>query len=299
MTDILNPIRVPHRFSGPNPSRLAKVSLWRLLGIAAVSISLSLGGCKSWRHKNDQGFASAEVGYDRASKLMKESNFQGAIKAYEQVTSKFPFSEPAKQARIDLIYAYYRLGQKESAVDAADSFIRENPTHPRVDYAYYMKGLIYFERSQNFLERWFNVNMAARPPQDARKSFDAFARVVTQYPQSEYATESHQRMVYIRNRLAEYNLVVARYYLSLGAYAGALARSREVLETYNGSPGTHEALLIMAKSYRGLGMEDLAKDTDKMLAANAPEGTAPTQTNPSKLTKWWPTWGHHSDDNQK
>jgi outer membrane protein assembly factor BamD len=286
-----------------NPSsqpRLPHTTWVRLLGIALLGLSLSLSGCKSWRHKKDQGVASAEVGYERANKQLKDSNFQAAVKSYEQVTSKFPFSEPAKQARIDLIYAYYRMGEKESAADAADSFIRENPTHPRVDYAYYMKGLIYFERSQNFLERIFKVNMAARPPQDARKSFDAFARVVSQYPQSEYAPEAHQRMVYIRNRLAEYNLVVARYYFDLGAYAGAIARAREVLETYDGAPGTHEALQILSKSYRALGMDDLARDSDQLLAANSTNPTAPTEPNPShKLTKWWPTWAHHSADNPK
>jgi outer membrane protein assembly factor BamD len=260
-------------------------------------MSLNVVACKSFRHKKDQGIESAEVGYDRASKQMKESNFQAAVKSYEQVTSHFPFSEPAKQARIDLIYAYYRLGEKESAVDAADTFIRENPTHPRVDYAYYMKGLVYFERSQNFLERWFNVNMAARPPQDARKSFDAFSRVVTQYPQSAYATESHQRMVYIRNRLAEYDLVVARYYVSLGAYAGAISRAREILETYEGAPGTYEALAILSKSYRALGMDDLAHDADNLLAANTNKSALPEKS--TTVSHWWSNWGRHSNDSQK
>lgn len=269
--------------------KLNRHSFGRIALCVVLALCLGLSGCKSWRQKHkDQGIQSAEVGYEKANKLMRDSNFQAAVKAYEQVTSRFPFSEPAKQARIDLIYAYYRMGEKESAVDAADSFIRENPTHPRVDYAYYMKGLVYFERSENFLERWFKVNMAARPPQDARKSFEAFARVVTQYPQSEYAPEARQRMIAIRNRLAEYNLVVARYYESLGAYAGAIARCREVLESYDGAPATREALEIMGRSYRALGMNELAADADKMLAANFKDQKT---SQPSAKVSWWP-WPH-------
>ena len=62
------------------------------------------------------------------------------------LTARFPFTDEARQARLDLIYAYYRAGEGESATDAADTFIRENPTHPRVDYAWYVKGLVDFER---------------------------------------------------------------------------------------------------------------------------------------------------------
>ena len=276
--------------------KMNRFSFGKIVLCVGLGLSLSLTGCKSWRPKKDQGVQSAEVGYEKANKQMNDSNFQAAIKTYEQVTSRFPFSEPAKQARLDIIYAYYRLGEKESAVDAADSFIRENPTHPRVDYAYYMKGLVYFERSQNFLERWFHVNMAARPPQDARKSFEAFARIVTQYPQSQYAPEAHQRMVYIRNRLAEYNLVVARYYESLGAYAGAIARCREILETYDGAPATREALEIMARSYHALNMPELAKDSERLLSANFKD------EKPSKSAHafaWWPWASRHPDDSQK
>ena len=259
-----------------------------LLSVLALITLAALGGCKTFRHKEDP-MASPEVAYERASKLLNEGSYQAAIKTYEQLTARFPFSDPARQSRLDLIYAYYRQGDKESAVDAADSFIRENPTHPRIDYAYYMKGLVYFERSRNFLERWFDVDLAKRPPQDARKSFDAFSRVVQLYPNSDYAAESRQRMLHIRNRLAEYEIHVARYYIKRGAYVAALARARYEIENYDGAPITREALEISAECYRRIGMNDLADDARKLLEANFPGDTGKNAGH-SQSKHWWRFW---------
>ena len=123
--------------------------------------------------------------------------------------SRFPFSEPARQAQLDLIYAYYKNRETDPAIDAADTFIRENPTNPRVDYAYYMKGLVYFERQANFMERWFHVDLSKRPPINARKSFDAFVELMKKYPHSPYDADARQRMIFLRNRLADFELHVA------------------------------------------------------------------------------------------
>ena len=90
----------------------------------------------------DDAKSGPEVIYARAQKAMKNSNYGEAIKQLETLQSRFPFSEPARQAQIDLIYAYYKNHEVDPAIDAADTFIRENPTNPRVDYAYYMKGLV-------------------------------------------------------------------------------------------------------------------------------------------------------------
>ena len=139
-----------------------------------------------------------------AQKAMKNSSYAEAIKQLETLQSRFPFSEPARQAQIDLIYAYYKNREVDPAIDAADTFIRENPTNPRVDYAYYMKGLVYFERQSNFMERWFNVDLSKRPPVNAKKSFDAFEELLKKYPHSQYVGDARQRMIFLRNRLADF-----------------------------------------------------------------------------------------------
>jgi outer membrane protein assembly factor BamD len=255
-----------------------------LLGLLLAA--LALGGCSSTRKKDDLN-ASPETLYQRATKLLDEGAYEPAIKAFEGLTARFPFADAARQARLDLIYAYYRAHEKESAIDAADTFIRENPTHPRIDYAYYMKGLVYFERAPNFLERWFRVDLSERPPQDARKSFDAFVRVVSQYPHSDYAPDARQRMIYLRNRLAEYEIHVADYYVRRGACVAALDRARYVIETYDGAPATHRALAITVDCYRRLGLTELAADAQKVLEANV----TPAEAKAQKKKHWWQLTG--------
>ncbi len=257
---------------------------WRYAIVALLA--LALGGCHVFRHKDAENL-SPEALYARGAKAMKDGNYDLAVKTYENLTAKFPFSDPARQSRIDLMYAYYRKHEKESAVDAADSFIRENPTHPRIDYAYFIKGLVYFEREPNFIERWAGVDLSQRPPQDLRKSFEAFSRVVTQFPQSIYANDARQRMIYLRNRLADYEIHVADYYMRRGAYVGAVDRARYLIENYDGAPSTRRALEIIAEAYDKLGMPELAADSRRVLAANFP--TDPEAHGPARRP-WWKIW---------
>ena len=159
--------------------------------------------------------------------------------------ARYPFAAETRQSRLDVIYAYYRAGESESAIDAADTFISENPTHPRIDYAWYLKGLTDFERMPNFMERWFRVDLNKRPPTQARRSFLSFSTVVEQYPNSEYAHDARRRMVYLRNRLADYEIAVARYYVGRGAYVAAAQRAKVAIEEFDGAPAVRQALEIM------------------------------------------------------
>ncbi len=247
-------------------------------------LALSLSACN--RSNKKDANATAQVIYSRAHSQIIEGSFGNAAKSYESLEARFPFSDEARQGRLDIMYAYYRSRQKEQAVDAADTFIRENPTHPRVDYAYYIKGLVYFERSPNIFENFFNVDMAQRPPSDARKSFEALFRLVQLFPQSEYAPDARQRMIYLRNRLAEYEIHVARYYVNRGAYVAALNRCKTVLEEYAGSPSQKDALILSAQAYQNLGLPDLAADTQKIIAANY---TA-QEAKETYQRRWWQRW---------
>lgn len=245
---------------------------------------LALAACSS--NPEQDVLSSPEVIYERAHKMLLQQNFEGAVKIYEALEARYPFSDSARQGRLDVMYAYYRSGETESAVDAADTFIRENPTHPRVDYAYYIKGLVYFERTPNVVEKLFSVDMSQRPPSEARRSFGAFQTLVQQFPKSEYAHDARRRMVYLRNRLADYETGVARYYLKRGAYVGALARAKYTIEAYDGAPAVKEALLIMAESYRELNMPDLAQQAERVYAQNFPE-----DPDARRRHWWWPFGG--------
>jgi outer membrane protein assembly factor BamD len=168
------------------------------------------------------------------------------------------------------MYAYYKSGQREQAAEAADTFIRENPIHPRVDYALYIKGLAYYESGPDFLERLFNKDVSQRPPKDIELAYSSLRRLVERFPASEYAPDAELRMIAIKNRLADYENHVADYYLRRGAYVAAVNRAKRSLEQYNGATGNALSLEIMAQAYDELGMNDLAADARKVLAANFP-----------------------------
>jgi len=239
-----------------------------LPALALLMAGMALYGCKSLGGGEKDAFGSPEQIYSDAAGSLRSGNYQGAAEKLELLESRYPFSNPAKQGQLDLMYAYYKNYDLESAVDQADQFIRENPTHPRVDYAYYIRGLVYFESGANWLERVFRADVTQRPPGEARKSLQAFQLLLERYPKSPYAADSRQRMVYLRNRLADYELAVARYYVKRGAYIGAVNRAREVIQTYDGSPASLEALQIMANGYDQLGVPELAVLAREVYAKN-------------------------------
>jgi outer membrane protein assembly factor BamD len=239
--------------------------------LVAAGIATLAAGCRS--HRADDAKSGPEVIYARAQKDMRNSSYGQAIKELESLQSRFPFSEPARQSQLDLIYVYYKARQTDPAIDAADTFIRENPTNPRVDYAYYMKGLVYFERQSNWLERKFNVDLSQRPPVNARKSFDAFQQLLEKYPHSVYVGDSRQRMIFLRNRLADFELHVALYYMRRGAFVGALNRAKFCVENYDGAPAVKGSMKVLVNAYRALKMDDLAANAEKVYDANYPNST--------------------------
>jgi outer membrane protein assembly factor BamD len=249
--------------------------------LVAVGLAMLAAGCRS--HRGDDAKSGPEVIYARAQKAIRNSSYAEAIKQLEALQSRFPFSEPARQAQLDLIYAYYKARETDPAIDAADTFIRENPTNPRVDYAYYMKGLVYFERQSNWIERRFHVDLSQRPPVNARKSFEALQQLLEKYPQSPYVGDARQRMVFLRNRLADFELHVALYYMRRGAYVGAINRAKFCVENYDGAPAVKGALKVLVDAYRDLHMTDLASNAERVYADNYPASTKDVM--PKK--HWW------------
>jgi outer membrane protein assembly factor BamD len=258
--------------------------LARGLILALCITSVLLTGCESARERkllNSNPAAIYKVAHDR----MESGDYKSAIKLMEALTARFPFTEQAKQSHLDLIYCYYKDGESESATDAADTFIRENPINPRVDYAYYVKGLVDFERSPNLFERWFHADLTKRPPVTARKSFESFRHVVQSFPKSMYAHDSLQRMVYLRNRLADYDVHVAQYYMQRGAYVGAAQRAAETIEQFDGAPETEQALRILIQANERLGLNDKAEQARQVYADNFSGKIQ--NLKPEKDRRWW------------
>ncbi|MEN9704919.1 MAG: hypothetical protein RLZZ393_798 [Pseudomonadota bacterium] len=263
----------------------SRQSPWRILlpALAAVALGL-LTACTKDSARLSR--LSPDTLYERAGKSLKSGDYADSIRLYEALNARYPFTDQARQARLDIIYAYYKNKEKESATDAAETFIRENPAHPRVDYAWYLKGLIEFERTPYKVEKWLGVDIAQRPPTTARKSFDAFKVILDRYPKSPYAADAKRRMVYLRNRLADYEIQIAKYYLERGAWVAAARRAEQCVEQYDGAPVTREALRIMIDAYRRLGYDELAANTEKVYKENFPEEDI---TDLGKKP-WWKLW---------
>jgi len=209
--------------------------------------------------------------YEMAQMSIESKNYRRGIQVFEAIQARYPFSDLSRQIQLELLHAYYKSGKHEQAAETADTFIRENPTHPRVDYALYIKALAYYETDPGMLERWFKRDTTKRPPVDVDLAYSTLRRLVERYPTSEYSADAEQRIIAIKERLSDYENHVADYYFRRGAYVAAANRAKSALEEYNGATGNEESLKIMVKAYENLGMADLAADARKVLATNFPD----------------------------
>jgi outer membrane protein assembly factor BamD len=239
-----------------------------LLGFLAASLS----GCG--RRDNTVQDAGPEALYERGYNAMQGSNYTGAAQYFQALEARYPFSPETRQAQLDLIYLYYKGQQPEAAIDAAQEFERENPQHERVDYCLYMRGRVYFDQAPNVLERLFRVDLSVRPPKDTLRSFSTFQELIRRFPNSEYVPDARQRMVFLRNRLTEYENHVAEYYINRGAYVAAVNRAKYAVEHYPEAPQLEKTLQIMATAYERLGMTDLAADARRVLRETFGEAAA-------------------------
>jgi outer membrane protein assembly factor BamD len=275
--------------SGSAPARAAGHAnghaTGRTLAVLLLAACVALAGCQH-RKARDNNKLTPQALYRNAKKALDSNDYEFAVRQYEALTSRFPFTDEARQARLDLIYVYYRKGENETATDAAEQFLRENPTHPRIDYAWYMKGLIDYEHTPWAVERWFGVDMAKRPPASLGASITAFSTVVKQFPKSEYAHDAQRRLIYLRNRLAEYEINVARYYMRRGAYLAAAQRAQRTIEQYDGAPAVQEALEIMIDCYRDLGLKDLQSNIERVYQASYHDDSK----HAARHRSWWRLW---------
>lgn len=238
--------------------------------ILTIMMSLLLiAGCASDPEEDPE--STEQQYYESAQSSLRSGNYQTAVTKLQNLEARFPFGRYAEQAQLEIIYAYFKSAQPESARAAADRFIRLHPQHPNIDYAYYLRGMASFEEDQNFLERFLPLDPATRDPGAARDSFNDFAELIRRYPDSRYAPDAQKRMIYLRNLMAAYELNVARYYIKRGAYVAAANRGRYVFEKYQGTPSVPDALAIMVEAYTDMEMPDLAGEALMVLVENYPD----------------------------
>ena len=202
---------------------------------------------------------------------MKAQSWDRAIQSYKMLQIRYPFGRYTEQSMLDLSYAYFKWGDSQNALSNLERFIRTYPTHPNVDYAYYLKGLVNYEQNQGFLERMMPSRVRDRDQSSARDAFLDFSELLRRYPHSRYANDARQRMVFLRNNLAAYEVDVAKYYMRREAYIAASNRARYALEVYPNTPESADALAMLHQAYTELELSDLAQGAWDTLALNYPD----------------------------
>ncbi|MFU8832393.1 MAG: outer membrane protein assembly factor BamD [Wenzhouxiangella sp.] len=258
--------------------------IWRLLTLCLLALALAAAsGCGREKREADR---PAEELYADAQRALEGRNYERAIELYRNLNIRYPFGRHAEQAQLDMAYAMHQAGQDEAAITTLDRFIRTFPTHPNVDYAWYLKGLVHYDQTMGLLRRLLPGQVVDRDQESARRAFSDFQELTQRYPQSRYVADARQRMVFLRNVMAENEVGVGEYYFRRGAYIAALNRAKHVIETYPGAPATIDALRLMERAYERLELTELANDTRQVIEYNF--GDVEREEQRRGLGRLWP-----------
>jgi outer membrane protein assembly factor BamD len=237
-------------------------------------LSLSLFACAGLEKEEEK--PSAKELYEEAQSAIDAAEFQTAVKNLESLEAQYPFDPYAKQAQLDIAYAYYKFDELDAATSAVERFARLHPRDPNMDYVYYLKGLINFNRGQGLLDAWFPRHPSRHDPAVLQQAFNDFSSLVTRFPDSKYAGDAHKRMIYLRDQLAEKEIQIAEFYIKRKSWISSAKRAEAVIKNYPNTVWTKRALEILLLSYQKLGLTELATDTQKIIDYNDFSGVTST-----------------------
>ncbi len=220
---------------------------------------LLIAGCSS----SEETYTDkpVDVLYNQAMDDLEAGDDKKAAKLFDEVERQHPYSSWATKAQLMAAYAHYRANEYDDAVAAADRFIELHPANPDVPYAYYLKGLSYYERISD-------IHRDQEMTEQAKKVFED---IVTRFPNSEYARDARLKIDLANDHLAGKEMVIGRYYLTRGFYLAAINRFRIVIDRYQTTTHTPEALLRLTEAYTALGIDDEARKTAAVLGYNFPQ----------------------------
>lgn len=239
----------------------------------SLVLTLSLVGCGPANEIDPTADWDVERFYSEARAELAKKNYLTAIEYYETLESRFPFGKYATQAQIDVAYAYFKFDEPDSAITALDRFIKLHPRHESVDYAYYLKGLVNFERGGTVLDLLVERDVSKFDRNLLLNAYNDFKTLLQRFPSSKYALDARKRMIYLRNELARSDYQIANYYATREAWVAVANRTRFIMQNYQGSSVIRPALTLQLQAYQKLGMEDLARDTQRIIDLNYKQGS--------------------------
>lgn len=233
-----------------------------------LALPLILSACSNNPEKTE---LTEQEYYQQAREALDDESYMSAVEKLQELESRYPFGRYAEQAQLELIYAHFQMSDMEAVLADTERFIRLNPLHEKVDYAYYMRALATYEMGFSLVERRVNDGNARRDITPLRDAFNHFAELLKRYPNSPYVADARARMVYLRQRLASHDVEIARYYMKRHAFMAAANRCENVLEHYQRTPAVADALAIMVEAYQELDMKPEAEKALELLAINYPD----------------------------
>ncbi len=235
--------------------------------VILICLSGSLVACSTVKQDPTSDWSADQL-FQAAKTSLNAGSYKTAGDYYTKLLARYPFGQLAQQSMLDLAYAYYRDGEAEKAQVEIDNFIRTYPQHPYIDYAYYMRGVVAYEKDVSIYDRLNPINLAQTDAKSLQVAFNAFDELVRRFPDSEYSEDARYRMLYLKNLMAQHELEIASYYMRKGAYIAAVNRAKIVLERFEQSPSTPYALAIMTRAYQELNQSVLAQNTRRVLELN-------------------------------
>ena len=261
---------------------LNRRSLDRFVPPLLIASLVVLSGCGLFDKKNEEDLPEnwpEDKLYFAAKESLDMGSCGGAIEHYERLQTRYPFGPYAAQAQLELAYCYYKSDESAAALGAIDRFIKLNPIHSHMDYAYYLRGLINFNIGRSLTTRIITRDPSQRDPGAALRSFKDFSALIQEFPKSRYVDDAELRMRYLRNILAQHEVNVANFYMRRGAFVAAANRARNVVENFQQTPAMPEALVLLAKSYKVLEMNELSDDALRVLQLNYPNHPGISEVN--------------------
>lgn len=243
--------------------------LIHLLLASLMSLILTASACSIFDEEDE--VEEAKVIYQGAKNSLLNKNYSAALEKYERLEKNYPFSPFAQAALIETAYAHYKSDNTEEAAVLAEQFIRNNPNHKYLDYAYYLKGLAYFNYGKTFLDAFIPRDRTSKDVEPLMHSFDAFQYLYQNFPASSYREDARRRLVVLRNMLAVHEIRVALFYFRKKSYVATVNRMNYMLERYDGAQHTPDALWLLAHAYKKMGATDLSDDALRVLQKNYPD----------------------------
>lgn len=224
--------------------------------LATTMLTACSGGAKP------EGELTGSVGqlYNDGMDNIQKKKYAQAVHNFEELDRQYPYSGWATRGQIMTAYAQMKNEDYDDSIATIESFIKMHPGHQNLAYMYYLAGI-------NHYNQMTDVNRDQSETQDA---LDAFNEVVNRFPQSPYARDAKLKITLCTDHLAGKEMTVGRYYQGQNLHLAAINRFSTVVQTYQTSSQTPEALYRLTESYLSLGVTDEALRAASILGYNYP-----------------------------